>query len=385
MRLAAELDVATGRLRLSDAEGRLIEDEPFPIASETEISQVRIDFDRKMLSLVLPDQSTATMAMQLEAERQQAHLASRPLVYLDQNHWSKLAAVRYGGRGVDREDADAARVLMTLAQHGRIVLPLSAGHAVETGAMYGVKRSQIACAMLELSQGWLMRHPCWIRQEELATARAGGAGPARRVFVQDADQLFTRPLREPDLHHLPDPTARLGKAVINALSLASTLLDREKLPDTEGRAAAAKWARTRQQAADAVRADGVPAERVRHVANAQVLVDAIGEFARVWPDSDADARDWWIAHSYNDISRMPCLSRTRAIFYTRMRNGTRWEPNDLHDILYLSCASGYADLVVGERRTIGELRTATQIVAGGRVASRLAEAPAALADLGFRF
>ncbi|MGB0096943.1 MAG: hypothetical protein WBP81_30925 [Solirubrobacteraceae bacterium] len=378
----ADLEVATGRLRLTDSDGRVVEEELRPFAAEVTISRIRIDFDAQLLSLALPDETSITVALHLGAARQEAYLSDRTIVYLDQNHWSKLAAARCGGQGVSTEDAAAAEVLAGLADQRHIVLPLSAGHAVETGALYGLRRTQIASAMLGLSQGWLMRHPSWIRSEEFATAREGLAGATQRVFVQDADQLFTRPLRNPSVAGLPAPMAALGKPIINVLSIATTLTHPEKMSDVDGRAAAAAWAQSRQDAADCVRADHISAERARQVANAQTLWDSNAELLMAWPDSDPDARGEWLKRTYDDVGQMPCLSRVRAIFYARLRNGSRWYANDFTDIMYLSCAAGYADLVVGERRTIGELRTARNITHGARLASHLPDAIAALEEMG---
>lgn len=39
----------------------------------------------------------------------------------------------------------------------------------------------------------------------------------------------------------------------------------------------------------------------------------------------------------------------------KMLAGARWEENDLTDLMDLCTAAGYADHVVGERRTIGLL------------------------------
>lgn len=378
----AELEVATGRLRFTNSDGGVVEEELQPFPAEATISRIRVDFDAQLLSLVLSDGATTTVALQLGAPRQEDYLTERPIVYLDQNHWSKLAAARCGGRGVSAEDAAAAEVLAGLGTARRIILPLSAGHAVETGALYGLRRTQLAGAMLSLSQGWLMRHPSWIRCEEFATAREGRAGAGRGAFVQDADQLFARPLRNPNVTGMPAPMAALAKPIINVLAIASTLTHREKMRDAEGRAAAAAWARSRQDAADRVRADHVSAERARQVANAQTLWDSSGELSMSWPDSDADARGEWLKDTYGDVSLMPCLSRVRAIFYGRLRNGSRWSPNDFTDILYLTCAAGYADLVVGERRTVGELRTARDVTEGARLASRLPGAVSALEEMG---
>jgi hypothetical protein len=111
---------------------------------------------------------------------QESFLGQRTVVYLDQNHWSTIAAWRCGGRPVSAQQARAAEALCQLVDDGEAVLPISAGHVLETGALYGGRRVEVACSVLELCRGWLMRNPVWVQQEELASARAGKrpVGPA---------------------------------------------------------------------------------------------------------------------------------------------------------------------------------------------------------------
>jgi hypothetical protein len=260
------------------------------------------------------------------------------------------------------------------------VLPLSAAHAVETGALYSERRTQLACAMLQMSQGWLMRHPCWIRHDELTSARCGAPGPAADVFTQEVDQLFTQTLRVPDFSAMPDPVASLSPLLVNTTALASMLLDPEQVQDQGGRDAAAAWAADRQQAAANVGAARVSADRAREIASAQVLADAAGEILAVWGGLSDDLTAWF-SRAHDDITAMPSLSRLRAIFYGRIRGGGSWEGNDLNDMLFLSTAGGYGDVVVGERRTIGELRNARVTTAGACVASTLPEAIRAIVEL----
>jgi hypothetical protein len=41
-----------------------------------------------------------------------------------------------------------------------------------------------------------------------------------------------------------------------------------------------------------------------------------------------------------------------------LNHGTTWRPNDLTDLLYLSCAAAYADVIVAEGHMAGILRQA---------------------------
>jgi hypothetical protein len=52
----------------------------------------------------------------------------------------------------------------------------------------------------------------------------------------------------------------------------------------------------------------------------------------------------------------PAISLFRATMIDMLLGAGRWEGNDLTDLFYLCAAAGYADHVVGERRTIGLLQ-----------------------------
>ena len=58
-----------------------------------------------------------------------------------------------------------------------------------------------------------------------------------------------------------------------------------------------------------------------------------------------------------------------------------WTSNDFNGLHFLACAAGYADLVVGERRTVSDLRTARNAVPGARLATNLDDAIEILIDL----
>jgi hypothetical protein len=79
------------------------------------------------------------------------------------------------------------------------------------------------------------------------------------------------------------------------------------------------------------------------------------------------------------VAAMPYLSRYWAVVFARLRNaGGSWSGNDLTDLNFLCSAAGYADLVVGEKRTIGDLRAARGVPPGAALATTLAEAVALL-------
>jgi len=54
----------------------------------------------------------------------------------------------------------------------------------------------------------------------------------------------------------------------------------------------------------------------------------------------------------SDVAKMPNTGLYRELLHNRhLSRGYRWQPNDLTDMIYLSCAAGYADFVICERST----------------------------------
>ena len=56
---------------------------------------------------------------------------------------------------------------------------------------------------------------------------------------------------------------------------------------------------------------------------------------------------------------MPALGLYREALREKLLDpATRWEANDLQDLMHLTAAAGYADAVAGDRRTIATLSAA---------------------------
>ena len=345
------------------------------------VRRVRVDYDAGTFELGLPDGSTVAVESPVDGVSDSDLLGHRVVVYLDQNHWSTIADWRSGGRSVNDEDACAAAALSGLVDAERVVLPVSAGHLLETSALYGGRRADLACAVLALSRGWHMRSPWFVRRAELTASYERQAPIASSVFTIDSGDVFARETRRPRLEGVPAAFADLTARMIMATSLFDTLLDPERLPDEGGHAALESWAQSQAEAARQTRAEGISGEAVRQRVHALLLVDLIHEVVDIW-GPDKERFQAWIDRSHDDVARMPSLSRTRAVLFARFRNGSSWSANDFTDIHYLSCAAGYADLVVGENRTIGDLRTATGTSSGAQLATTLPAAIAVLAEMG---
>jgi hypothetical protein len=51
----------------------------------------------------------------------------------------------------------------------------------------------------------------------------------------------------------------------------------------------------------------------------------------------------------DQVETLPALGLYREVFQQRHLAASQWHPNDLTDLVYLTCAAAYADFVVGER------------------------------------
>jgi len=115
---------------------------------------------------------------------------------------------------------------------------------------------------------------------------------------------------------------------------------------------------------------------VRRVAGARMLADMMDDLLRaaqlvgVSPEAVINR----LTEPGDPVARMPFLAQMRQMLFARLRNDGRWEANDLIDIMFLCCAAGYADVVVGERRAIANLRQGRQPPPRARLAVSLAEA-----------
>lgn len=78
--------------------------------------------------------------------------------------------------------------------------------------------------------------------------------------------------------------------------------------------------------------------------------------AGITPDAFTE---WLSKYMSRDINAMPSLGIYRAILQDRHINvGTVWRSNDLTDMTYLTCATGYAHTVIAERHMTAVARQA---------------------------
>lgn len=373
IRIEARSDAA--RYRLSEVAPNLPRDFP----------RVFVNLADREMKLTLP--SGREVIVQLGGE---GVMASGPVVVLDTNQWIALARSRHAPDKLDERERAAADRLIELAGQGRVTVAVAATNLVEITATDGAHREDVASIMLEVSRGWQMRSALHVRQEELDAAVAGEPPVARNVFTLDPGRILDD-LGAPELQLLEDGPvadwlAELFGRVVAVLSVWGTMLEDEKIPAEAGTRAAEAWARSFAPLAQQVREKRLSREETRAVTSVRLLTDLKHEIAQAAAGGRIplpDAMAWVDRAGDGALLDLPMLGRVHEVLYHRLRSADeRWEGNDLQDIFLLACAAAYADVVVGEKRTVEHLRRAErEVPAGACVYRRLRDAVARIDSL----
>lgn len=282
----------------------------------------------------------------------------KPIIYLDQNKWSQLASALLTPQRVkDQGEREAALELARVASQGDVILPLSSAHLLETSALHTERRYEVGIAMAALSSGWQFRHPMDVFEQEALTAVA----VSYELTVDDWQSrvISTEPYtwRQSDGFGIVQPPPAdietfkemlLAPAVSVSLLLDPEPYDRNWLP---------RWAEHHQRVGRQM--SQVAGSHLRrrtarrrfwneNLGLYQQAVAALGlADLRLFSDSDLKAF----------LKTTPMISLLSELFVQRfIDRSAKWRDNDLIDMLFLSCAAGHADYVVGEARTCTQLR-----------------------------
>lgn len=286
-----------------------------------------------------------------------APIRGRPTIYLDQNHWSTLtAAIHEPGRIRDRAEGTAASHLVELARRGRVVLPMSSGHALETSKQAdATQRYRRAVTVVQLSGGWQLRDPLDVRRFELrqvlsARYRLEYLPPQAVVTLEPGAAHAGSESNLPPVGEGMDVETQWALHAIRCIGgLVDALLDAS--PVQVG--AIAGWTNDLQRFTDFLRDNPTEKELKRRRTHAKFVADLGRELAeeahhsRITPD---EMSDWTIRHSESDLCDMPALGLFREVLHEKLSDRQlRWADNDLIDMMYLTTAAGYCDHVVAER------------------------------------
>lgn len=167
---------------------------------------------------------------------------------------------------------------------------------------------------------------------------------------------------------------------MNALNATVAMMMEDKKSLSEkGRKMAITWAKAHHALAVYMRDQKTPKEKIRLNARAKLIADLTSEIEAAARDTETTQEELveWLEERFErDLARMPYLGRQHQVIYRRLCNANdRWVGNDLTDVNYLSCAAGYADIVVAENK-IGDYlnRIENDVTPGSFVCRKLPEA-----------
>lgn len=300
-----------------------------------------------------------------------APVDGRPIVYLDQNHWSTLAKMSRAPGRVPEVERKAALELIALVEAGKIILPISAAHHSETSQWVDDdSRYQLALTMLRLSRGWQMRDPLAIWAEELQRGIAihAGAEPSSSapVFtlepwvIHDAEAHSTVWADDSAQRGLPADLEFAFQSALSTIVYFDLLLSTAPIH----REASHGWRAKQQRTTDALAADHRPKTQKRQLAYAFALEDLSREMAKAAAHTNVStvAFDKWLRSIWNKkVIETPAVGIFCSMFMDKHLNPrTKWQDNDLNDLFYLSAAAGYANHIVAERHTTGLIAQASK-------------------------
>jgi hypothetical protein len=310
----------------------------------------------------------------------------RPVVYLDQLHWVTLSQHLYAPAKIDSEATGAAAAkIVSLARDRKIVLPMSSAHLAEA-PLVGTRRRDLITTLLDLSHGWIMRNPIPVRKRELASALTGQDPLANGVITLDPDAFFiTAGPGPPPPSDFPPAWQQLYRRLTGVSALYSAAIEDNLESKDDARVAAQRWADLYHRLATHLQDTKGTATDAREMALQALVKDLsieIVECGRVAGASQPAVRRWMQNGASADVPRMPYLGRLCETTYLRLRNASdRWRGNDLVDMQYLSCAAGYASVVVGEKKMVDYLRRADrQVGSRAHLCATLVEAVELLED-----
>ncbi|WP_030464551.1 hypothetical protein [Kitasatospora sp. NRRL B-11411] len=292
-------------------------------------------------------------------------LDGRLAVYLDQNKWRVMANALAGIGDVSPQEDEAAWRLANWVRQRKIILPASAAQYAETTKWSdATKRYQLGLMILQLSLGWQMRDPLQVRRDEIRAAfdrRVGGnSGTSVGAVFSLAPNVIRGAARGvspiPMPEGLPQEMAFQTVALTSATALIEVMLDTERVPA----GSVTDWVEANQQFSDWLDGEKRDAQQKRKSIDAFLLndirLDLAVEAHAAQLTSEA-VFEWMTKHAQHDLAAAPALGLLREMFHERHLNkGTIWRGNDLTDMIYLSCAAGYADFVVCERAMGNALR-----------------------------
>jgi hypothetical protein len=293
----------------------------------------------------------------------------RPVIYLDQKDWSALANAIHSPNRVALVERRAAETLIDLARGRKIILPMSSAHMAETCKWTDRERRYLlALTITQLSGGWQMQDPLTVRREEfrrnfIERYVAGESFVGRDAFTLAPNAIHSSRSRYPksEADDALPPDMRLASDAMSSISsYFSMMLGKEPVQQGE----TPQWVEKFQFITDWLADQKHNAQRKRLSTDVYFLDDASKEIAEEAKGAGLTVQQLqnWVQGPWKeDIARMRCVGLYREVLHEKQINGgTAWKGNDLTDLMYLTCAAGYADYVVGERSAISQMQQANK-------------------------
>ena len=286
----------------------------------------------------------------------------RPSIYLDQNRWRTVSDVLHDPTRVkDGAERRAAEELIYLASDGRIVLPLSMGHMLETGGLFGERRYEVGLTMARLAGGWQIRHPLDIWKHEAELTIRGHLGllqgaPTVHPVSTEPGALFGSDTTLGISDEMPDTDKLLAMLTMPCVVLDS-LIDPERAPKHQ----LATWVDHHLRITAQMHAERVSKDQRRRLARRRYWNENIGFYMAAYQRLTRATDFPMFSDSELDelLSSSPMVALLSDLFVRRfIDHQTKWSRNDLIDMLHLSSAAAYADYVCAEVHTGTQLRQA---------------------------
>lgn len=370
-------------MRLEFLSGAVIEEAmPRAIPMGFSVRRSRMDLERRVMLLTLDDGQTLEVDIGVAG---QAVPADVSIVYLDQLHWISLAQQKWAPDRLRASERVAAATLIALAEQQQILLPVAGAHLTEMAPVAGRRRRDLAATILGLCRGWQMQNPVRIRGQEYVASMLGQEPVAADVFTLDPGVLFAEgPAPPAPMPGVPPDLAEMFTRVTAISAVYSAMLDDEPLDMGEGKAAAERWAMSFPKLATYMREQRMSEEHARINGRARLLADQGQDLARAGDRAEVSSEQFaeWLSDRFpEDLARMPYIGRLGEVLYLRLRNADdKWEANDLNDMNFLCAAAGYADITIGEKKTIEYLRRSEpRVRSGSQLCRRLSDAVEILA------
>jgi len=287
-------------------------------------------------------------------------------VYLDQNHWIALAREMLRMAPRAGEDRAAMRQLIEMSQSGMVALPLCSGRVAETTRVGHGRRVDLAAAQVSLSQGWALRNWKDVREQEVTGLLTGTP-----VRLTDVVTLPPAGVWSASLHSDPDDlVAEMFRGLSSMMAFYDTLLEDKALDATLARAAADEWAQAMQKTSYTVakHKGRVARECYLRAVLVRDLTPEITAVIEAHPHLLPASRERLLACFTEHLGASPALSWLGALLTCRLRNSSdRWEGNDLIDMISLTTATAYCDVVLAERKFANLLSRCGQQLSGAQV------------------